>query len=160
MSNTGFITRRKHFRDHEIDVSVREIAQKYFGDRARVFGAMPGKDAEEPQATWRIELDGGEIPPVFIYRTTKRRLEFPRPHGYGVTTWASDLFQHELAQRYEGRISDEGVEETIPTDVESINTYTKWMEQMTSLVPKSMQRRLLEQHRDKLSDSLQKTLGL
>ena len=133
MANHGFITTRKFLKTEKIDADIREFVKKHFGDLADVEG--PGEGWEGVRADWQIQFKGDDYSSFSVWLQTQRKLEFRHPR-VRLSRWAQALVQEELATRYDGMISDEGVEGRWKPDVEKLNTYRKWVNLMTSHTPR------------------------
>ena len=53
--------------------------------------------------------------------------------GAKIPSWAQLLFQHEMAKKYDGYVTDDGYEGKTDADPDKMNTYKKWVELQLSI---------------------------
>jgi hypothetical protein len=138
MANHGYTTTKKHMTIEKIDADLREFSARHFGDIAEIEGPF---DIQDELAGWLVKFNGCEYSTFQVWLHTRQKLEFRHPMGFWVGYWGQSLFQHEMGEKYEGRISDDGYEGFSKPDTEKISTFTKYITLMVSMVPSEMGRR-------------------
>lgn len=102
MANYGHITSRKWFRVDELEGHVKEIIARFFPlltARMYISSDSVGVTVSAPDD----EFNG-----LFIEVETRNRLSTRRPAGI-VWSWAFTVIQNELAVKYGGRRTDDGI---------------------------------------------------
>lgn len=126
MANHGYVTTRKHLSVEKVDAAIREIVTKHFGDEITKIEAGPGEGGDIKHSWW-IEFCDDEYRGFSVWLMSQRKLEFRHPLGMGVERWAQHIMVEELALKFEGMISDEGVPgERWAPEVDKIGTFYKW----------------------------------
>ena len=129
MANHGYVTTKKHMSIEKIDADLREFISRHCGGVATVEGPF---DISDELAGWLVKFLDDDYATFQVWLHTRRKLELPHPMGANVPYWAQTLFQHEMAAKYNGRVSDDGYEGHAKTDPDRINTYTKYVDLMLS----------------------------
>lgn len=143
MANHGFVTTRKTLTPEMVDRDIREIVERRFKNKLeikydKVSENSPKKGTYDIWAGWEFHLP---IPSKndkrdWYYDFTAwimspHKLEFRHPHADWAFWAQSCVLQEELAYRYNGIISDEGVSErwkSSPERLKKYATYRKWLE--------------------------------
>jgi hypothetical protein len=131
MANSGFVTiKGGSFSKPKVYEALCEIVQRRFKGRMRVDG-----DAKDD--IWNVCMKDGVLRTSDVmdaYRhefsvefASKRKLEFRHPISeWG--HWAQMSVEHELAAKFGGMISDEGVGGHWKPDPKKHATYEKWLD--------------------------------
>ena len=150
MANHGYTTTKKFMSIEKIDADLREFIARHCGGIAEVEGPF---DLEDELAGWFVTFLDDEYERFSVWLHSRRKLEFRHPLGAKVPYWAQALFQHEMAKKYNGRISDDGYEGSNDPDPEGMDTFTKYTDLMASIQPtaaaRALTRRFYTMHLDK-----------
>lgn len=151
MANHGFVTTRRILTPEVVDKDIREIVKRRFKDEVEVtltkHSEKPSKHPFEGHefwdiwALWHFEPKSRAIKEdrrhSFSFETwqmSHRKLEFRHPHGEWAW-WAQMTIQNELAYKYDGTISDEGVEERWKVTPERLKKYYHYRDWVTKRYP-------------------------
>lgn len=150
MANHGYVTTRRHLTPEEVDRDIREIVKRRFKDLIEV---RYEKTAPEPSthnfrgtdfwniwALWAFEPKDEKLKKTsnYIFEVwimNRRKLEFRHPHG-DWSWWGQMTVQNELAYKYDGTISDEGVEERWKVDQKKLDKYRHYRDWVTKRWPR------------------------
>lgn len=115
MANHGFLTTKKHLKPDIVDADIREIVSRRFNDKLIV---------KRDETYWTIEpKDNDDYRFEFSINTVStRKLEFRHPPS-DWAFWAQMVVHNELAVKYDGTISDEGVTEKWKMSPEKLKKY-------------------------------------
>lgn len=138
MGNIAFNSFPKNMSDEAFTKALEEICVDRFNGLVRVEKTyFEGKlcswivgPSEEltGDETWRYEWE--------VYRKSKRRFGGKHPHSdWG--SWLMCVVQNELAFRYNGRISDEGVSGTWEGNPAKYRTFDEYMKSMNKFMFKN-----------------------
>lgn len=138
MGNIAFNSFPKNMSDEAFSTSLREICQERFGDLVEVRETFHNgklcswvvgpKENTVGDDSWRYEWE--------VYRESKRKFGGKHPRS----DWGSYLMavvQNELAFRYNGRISDEGVSGTWKGDPTKYKTFVDYFRAMNKFTYKN-----------------------
>lgn len=126
MANHSFITSRKIFKQKQVIKDVEEILAKHV------------------RKNYTIQYEGDAIfidvwhddkvyyTAVHMWIANKNKLEFRNRFPGEFGTWIHFLIQNELALKYNGHISDEGVNETWRGEPNKYDTYKAYIEKKAS----------------------------
>ena len=126
MANHGFVTTRKWLNPEQIRQDLEEIIDRRFKGKLQI---CEEGSAEDVPFWCQIEPKNMNEPWEYkfsVQLTTGRKLEFRHPPN-DWAFWAQVVFQNELGEKYEGMISDEGVEERWRPIAEKFPTYKSWV---------------------------------
>jgi len=101
MSNHAFVTSYKHFNGDQIEKDIQEILIRRFNNKigyTRKNNYFEIGFGDEPKHPWSFTM----------WIASRRKLEFRHPNG-DWNHWIFSVVQDELACKYGGMISDEGV---------------------------------------------------
>lgn len=145
MANHGYVTTRRHLTPEEVDQDIREIVKRRFNDiidvRFEKNAPEPGKHEFRGTLFWNIwgcwvfEPKDEKLKKTSNYifgawLMSHRKLEFRHPHG-DWSWWGQMIVQDELAFKYDGIISDEGVEERWKVTQEKLDKYRHYKDWVT-----------------------------
>lgn len=124
MANHGFISSKRKLDKDKVFLDLQEINNRRFGGKLEIkiedsewFIHYPTEHHEDTKGFW-------------LWLKTSRKLE----HRHAVM-WAYYLeivFAHELATKYNGNLSDEGIGETWKPDVTKYPNYKAWIDRSLS----------------------------
>lgn len=90
-----------------IDKDLIEILQHRFKNKIGITQRWTKDD--DSLAAWRISCLSDKLPFDFVFwLKTRRTMEFRQPHGE-MALWAHWVIQNELATKYDGSISNDGL---------------------------------------------------
>jgi hypothetical protein len=135
MANHGFLTTRKQLTPEQVDRDIKEIIERRLGGIIKVtfdtYKDEPSKDGH--WAGWQFKPKEGTVKEGHFefgaWLNSRRKMEFRHPHGEW-SWWAQMILQQELALKYNGTISDEGVEErwkVTPRQIKKYFHYRDWV---------------------------------
>jgi hypothetical protein len=141
MANHGFVTTRKKLTPEQVDQDIREIVLRRFGGNVEVeynkcSKNPPSKGSHNWWAHWEMKAKARfpkDVPDyMFEFAASimsPHRLDFRHPHA-DWAFWAQMAVQEELALKYDGTVSDEGVSErwkVTPKTIEKYQHYRVWV---------------------------------
>lgn len=158
MANHGYVTTRRKLTPEQVDQDIREIVKRRFKGEVEVeyekLSEKPTKRRSEGWefwniwASWRFRPKSEELWKKFggefsTWIMSHRKLEFRHPHG-DWAWWAQMILQDELALKYGGTISDEGVSERWKVTPHMIRKYRhfknwvfrRWNQRHNKALPK------------------------
>ena len=141
MGNIAYNSFPKNMSDEAFSESLREICRERFGDLVKVTESFHNGEL----CSWTVGPDETLIGEKCwsyeweVYRESKRKFGGKHPHSdWG--SWLMTVVQNELAHRFNGRISDEGVDGTWKGNPSKYRTFLEYM--------KSMNRFLFQKYED------------
>lgn len=116
MSNTGHITTKKNLKDAQLLKDVKEIVLRRLGNKIPVkenYNIIVGF-----QYPWNVEL----------WLENKNRIGFSAPYRKW-SWWVRSIIENELAVKYSGWISDEGLEEKWHGEINKYPTFEDYIKE-------------------------------
>lgn len=151
MANHGFVTTRRILTPEAVNEDIREIVARRLKDEVtiefRTLSALPKKTAHEGYESWDIwalwHFEPKKSPTIKepwhygfeAWQMSHRKLEFRHPHGEWAW-WAQMIIQEELAYKYDGTVSDEGVEERWKITPQILRKYQHYRDWVTKRWPR------------------------
>lgn len=134
MSNLGFVSTKKHLKVEHISAALAEINQRRFKNLFTI-----STDTKPGDKTGFWEVDFGLSPEkekwvmggFSVSLKTRGRLSF-KPWGSQWAYWAYVVTQNELATKYNGTLSDEGISGRWKPDLNKHKTYLDWLKLLYS----------------------------
>lgn len=123
MANHGFITSKKNFNAEQIRKDLDEINQRRFKGLLKIENSQWGT-----KGSWFISYksDDQEHPHGFnIWITSLRKIEHRHTHGWAY--YVEIVFSEELAAKYNGTISDEGISDKWKANPLKYPSYGAWL---------------------------------
>lgn len=140
MANHGFLTTRKQLTPEGVDRDIKEILERRF--RGAVTVEFHDSGLKEPPkkefavwAGWHFKPKEGLLKDGYRFEfsawlNSRRKMEFRHPPS-DWAWWAQMIVQDELALKYDGTISDEGVSERWKATPEKIKKYFHYRDWVT-----------------------------
>lgn len=146
MANHGFVTTRRKLTWEKVDADIREINERRFDN---ILSIEVEKERKKNAIHYYFLAPAGMHEFGFsIWLVSPHKLEFRHPHSqWG--WWAQVLvYTEELAAKYNGTISDEGVEEKWKGDPKKYPTFMSWTRSFHNRpMPKDITPEIAEQAR-------------
>jgi hypothetical protein len=145
MANHGYVTTRRILTPEEVDKDIREIVERRFKGHIDVEfkkllkdpkkSSFRGYESWDIWALWvfspkdkKFKKESRHCFEAWIM--SQRKLEFRHPHGEWAW-WGQMIVQEELAYKYGGTVSDEGVEERWKVTPEKLAKYRHYKDWIT-----------------------------
>jgi len=126
MANHGFVTVRTRLTPERVDKDIKEIVKRRLHDVLKVEG--PDLFDDKKTYGWLLSVKGADDWQFSIWLSSPRKLEFRHPRGDWLW-WAQVLVMtEELAVKYNGIVSDEGVSEKWKGDPAKYPTFESWLD--------------------------------
>jgi hypothetical protein len=132
------MTTRKQLTPDKVDRDIKEIVERRLGSIVEVTFETYTKEPVRGDywAGWRFSPKEGTVKEGYRFEfgawlNSRRKMEFRHPHG-DWSWWAQMIIQDELALKYDGTISDEGVSErwkVTPDKIKKYFHYRDWVTQ-------------------------------
>lgn len=127
MANHGFVTVRMKLTPERVDKDIREIVKRRFKNALMVEG--PSLFDDKKTHGWMLSVKDQDNWQFSIWLSSPRKLEFRHPLGAEWLWWAQVLVMtEELAVKYHGIISDEGVGEKWKGNPLKYPTFESWLD--------------------------------
>ena len=149
MANHAYVTTRRILTPEVVDQDIREIVTRRLKDEVTIefkkFGKLPkktsykGYESWEIWALWRFEPKSQKIKEPWrfgfeAWQMSHRKLEFRHPHGEWAW-WAQMILREELAYKYDGILSDEGISDRWKATPEKLKKYAHYRDWVTKRWP-------------------------
>ena len=128
MSHSTCVSMAKQMNVDEIDVYLRELNGKLFKGLLTVEGPEVWGDKTREWTFTFKERDDNMLFFTVWYKN-KKRLEFSSPHR-DWAIWAQMRVRNYLAVKYNGIMSDEGIDEKWKGDITKWRTYREYLESL------------------------------
>lgn len=116
MSNTAYITTKKHLKSYHIRDLLEKINEKRFDGKMQI---------EQDQYYWKVSYSG-MWDGLDFHGISAKKLACQHPHDPWMS-YVFVVFQEELAKLTNGVLSDEGVSETWKPKPSKYSSYEKWI---------------------------------
>ena len=130
MSNHGYVTSGRIFKSDEVNSAINEINQRRFGNKLTIehdkhgwfVGCKIFNKGYDIKKKSKVKYEMG----FDLWIETKRKLEFQ--HNIDDFVWyVESVFINELAHKYNGMISDDGVDEKWKPDLTKYKSYRQYL---------------------------------
>lgn len=145
--NHCFTSSQRVLTGNALDEALREIIQRRFKDTYQVKRSNDHWEISHP-ASWNLGFS--------CWLRTKRKIEFrPKPGPWAA--WVTTVFQEELAAKFSGRCSSEGVPKVHAPEPNKYKFKSWWKEAYGyEQCPREIRTRMWQQAYDRIPDSLKR----